>query len=221
MDNIFGVYKPQGPSSFSIIYQLRKIFNIKKIGHAGTLDPLADGVLVVAVGRGATKQLTGLIQKEKEYLATIKLGFTSTTDDGEGTITPKVVEQQPTIEQVNHILKEFIGEIAQVPPIFSALKINGKPAYKYARAGKELKMEARKVVINEIEVEKYSWPELLVRVDCGSGVYIRSLARDIGAKLGVGAYMSGLTRTRVGEFTLDKCVTIEELSNNKNEEFRV
>ncbi|KKQ80417.1 MAG: tRNA pseudouridine synthase B [Parcubacteria group bacterium GW2011_GWC2_38_7] len=212
MENIFGVYKPKGPSSFSMIYQLRKIFNIKKIGHAGTLDPLADGVLVVAVGRDATKQLTGLIQKEKEYIATIKLGVTSTTDDEEGEKTEQVVGKQPTIDQIQAVLKEFLGEIDQVPPIFSALKIKGKPAYKYARAGKELKMEARKVLINEIELIKYSWPELVIRVDCGSGVYIRSLARDIGVKLGVGGYMSDLTRTRVGEFTLDKCRRLEELA---------
>lgn len=214
MDKIIGIYKPKGPSSFSMIYKLRKIFNVKKIGHAGTLDPLADGVLVVAVGRGATKQLTGLIKKEKEYLATIKLGVTSTTDDEEGEKTEKVDSIVPSEESVKEVLKCFIGAIDQVPPIFSALKINGKPAYKYARAGKELKMESRKVLINEIELIKYDWPELVVRVDCGSGVYIRSLARDIGAKLGVGAYMSDLTRTRVGDFTLDKCKKVEELTIN-------
>ena len=162
-----------------MIAQLRRILGVKKIGHAGTLDPLADGVLVVAVGREGTKQLTDLIRKEKEYIATIKLGVVSTTDDEEGEKTERAVKAFPTKDEVEHVLLEFIGEIEQIPPVFSALKINGKPAYKYARAGKELVMEARKVRINKIELIKYKWPELVIKVDCGSGVYIRSLARDI------------------------------------------
>jgi len=213
MENIFAIYKPKGPSSFSMIYKLRKILGVKKIGHAGTLDPLADGVLVVAVGREGTKQLTDLIRKEKEYVATIKLGVTSTTDDEEGEKVEKQISKKASVEDVENVLKQFVGEIEQVPPIFSALKIKGKPAYKYARAGKEIKMEARKVKIDNIKIASYQWPELKIDVACGSGVYIRSLARDIGNALGVGGYLTALTRTRVGDFTLQQCVKIEELNN--------
>jgi len=215
MAAIIPIYKPKGPTSFNIIYQLRKILSVKKIGHAGTLDPLADGVLVVAVGREATKQLTSLIKKEKEYIAVIKLGVVSTTDDDEGEKTTQKVEAKPTKKKITDTLAQFVGTIEQVPPIFSAIKIKGKPAYKYARSGKELELKSRPVLINEIELLDYKWPNLKIRVDCGSGVYIRSLARDIGQKLTVGGYLTGLTRTRVGDFTLEKCVTIEEIKNNK------
>lgn len=201
MEGIFGVWKPKGPTSHDIINKIRRITGVKRVGHAGTLDPLASGVLVVAVGREATKKLGEVVQKEKEYLATIRLGLESTTDDEEGTKTEFTVAEPPTAAKVTACVKKFQGKISQRPPIFSAIKIKGTPAYKLARGLQKVLIKSREVEIKEIEVLKYDWPVLKLRVVTGPGVYIRSLARDIGAKLKTGGYLADLERTRVGEFT--------------------
>jgi len=208
---IFAVYKPKGPTSHDIIDQLRRKTGIKKIGHAGTLDPLASGVLVVGVGREATKKLGDVVKKEKEYLAKIRLGMTSTTDDEEGEkvgrngtdyrISPTKI---PKLEEIRGVVAKFKGEILQTPPIYSAIKLKGTPAYKLVRQGKTPKLEPRKVLIKEIEILKYEWPYLELRVVTGPGVYIRALARDIGEELKVGGYLTELERTRVGDFTLQR-----------------
>lgn len=207
---IVGVYKPVGPTSHDMIYKVRRVTGEKRVGHAGTLDPLAEGVLVVGIGREFTKRLSIEVKKEKEYVTEIKLGETSTTDDGEGDKILKQVQDDniPSIETVQSILTHFTGTIWQTPPAYSAVKVNGKEAYKLARKGKEVSLEPRKREVREIEVIEYKWPLLKLRIVTGAGVYIRSLARDIGEELKVGGYMASLVRTRVGEFTVEKCVSV-------------
>lgn len=211
---IVGIYKPKGPTSHDIIYQIRRITRVKRVGHAGTLDPAASGVLVVAIGREFTKQLSTIVDSDKEYEATVKLGARSNTDDGEG----EIVEFQRSndkfqIGDIKKVLATFVGKIKQVPPKFSAIKMGGRKAYELARKGREVIMEPRAVEIYEIELLSYSWPELKIKVHCGKGVYIRSLARDIGEALGVGGYMSELERTRVGDFRLEDCLDLEQLKD--------
>lgn len=209
---IIAINKPKGPSSFGVVAQVRKITGVKKVGHAGTLDPLASGVLVVAVGREDTKRIDEIVAKEKEYVADLKLGEESTTDDEEGEKNA-VSDLRPEREDIEASLQKFVGEIMQIPPKFSAMKVGGQRAYKLAREGKEVEMTARQVLIKEIELLEYDYPLMKIRVVTGPGVYIRSLARDIGRDLGCGAYMSDLIRTRVGEFRIEEAKTIEEFSS--------
>lgn len=209
----FAVNKPKGISSNGLLNKIRKIAKTKKVGHGGTLDPLASGVLVVAIGRESTKKLTSSIRGNKEYVAEVFLGATSTTDDEEGEKDFFEVNNPPKLEEIKKILSNFIGEIMQRPPIFSALKIKGKRAYEYAREGKDLKLEVRPVTINDIEVLQYEYPVLKIRVESGSGVYIRSLARDIGESLGTGAYLKNLIRTKVGDFNIDEAILEEDLES--------
>jgi tRNA pseudouridine55 synthase len=224
--NIFAFYKPKGITSNDAVQMVKRLIGIRgvKIGHAGTLDPLAQGVLVIAVGREATKTINEVVKKEKEYIAEITLGLESATDDAEGIVlsqskgdaegekTKIEFSKEPTIEEVKNSFKDFIGKIKQMPPIYSAIKISGKEAYKYARGGQVVEMESREVEIKSIELLDYAWPKLKIKVVTGPGVYIRSLARDIGRKLGVGGYLSFLERTRVGDFLKKDSVTEEKLS---------
>ena len=200
---IFAVWKPPGISSFSVIYRIRKITEEKKIGHAGTLDPLAEGILVIAVGRENTKQLFSkdFQNKEKEYIAIIELGAISTTDDLEGELTNTPNIKKPTEEMVGQALKELTGKILQKPPIFSALKINGVRSYKKAREGHDFKTKEREVDVKKIELLRYTWPEVEIKITTGPGVYIRSIARELGEKLKTGGHLKKLIRTRVANFT--------------------
>lgn len=239
---VVGVFKPVGPTSHDVVDAVRKITGERRVGHAGTLDPLAEGVLVVAVGREFTKKLSGFEGQEKEYVAEIKLGETSSTDDEEGEkrsfISPRhseldsesIKERQkmsdqvlddgiPSIDDVKLVANCFVGEIWQTPPLYSAVKVKGKEAYKYARKGKEVKLEPRKREVKEIEVLDYKWPMIRLRVVTGKGVYIRSLAWDIGERLGVGGYMKSLVRTKVGEFELDDCEAVGQLKEGGCREF--
>jgi tRNA pseudouridine55 synthase len=213
MDNIFAFYKPKGITSNDAVQKIKHLTGIRKlkVGHAGTLDPLAQGVLVIAVGREFTKKISEIVKKEKEYIAEITLGFESTTDDAEGEKTKIEFSDIPSLEDVKKSFPEFIGNIKQIPPIYSAIKISGKEAYKYARKGQEIEMKSREVEIKNIELLDYSWPILKIKVLTGPGVYIRSLARDLGKKLRVGGYLSGLERTRVGDFKKEDSVSIDEL----------
>jgi len=197
---IIAVYKPVGMTSHDVVNVIRRMTGERRVGHAGTLDPLASGVLVVGIGREATRKLGEVVKKEKEYLATVRLGAFSTTDDEEGEKTEIAVSQKPSRRDVKKLLAGFVGIISQVPPRFSALKLGGKAAYKLARAGKEVSLAARKVEIKEIEFVSYRFPLIKLRVVTGPGVYIRSLARDIGEKLETGGYLAALERTRVGDF---------------------
>jgi tRNA pseudouridine55 synthase len=210
--NIFAFYKPKGITSNDAVQKVRNIVGRSvRVGHAGTLDPLAQGVLVIAVGREATKKISEVVKKEKEYIAEITLGFESATDDAEGEKKEIKFSEKPKLEDIKKILPEFIGHIKQTPPIYSAIKISGKEAYKYARQGQVVEMESRDVEIKDIEILEYAWPKLKIKVLTGPGVYIRSLARDIGRKLGVGGYLSFLERTRVGDFKKEDAILMENL----------
>jgi len=212
MKDIFAVYKPKGPTSNKILQEIKRSSGAKKVGHAGTLDPLASGVLVVAIGREATKKLGEIVGKEKEYLATVRLGTISETDDSEGEKTKIDVKTIPRKKDIESFLPEFSGEIWQTPPIYSAIKIKGKEAYKLARKGKPVKLNPRKVIIKKIEILSYCWPYLRLRVITGPGVYIRALARDLGSRLKTGGYLAALERVRVGDFTKEKALTVEDFS---------
>jgi len=205
---IIGIIKPKGISSFDVIRKLRLINDIKKIGHAGTLDPLATGVLVVGIGKQACQKLNTIVKKEKEYIAKIKLGVNSSTDDEEGNKEIINVENIPLLGQIKEIIPEFQGKIYQIPPIFSAIKIHGQPAYKLARQGKKVILKKRLIEIKKIKILKYKWPYLELKVVTGPGVYIRSLAKDIGKKLKTGGYLADLERIRVGDFKKEDCLLI-------------
>lgn len=209
--SLFAVWKPKGPTSHDMVDRVRRITGERRVGHAGTLDPLAEGILVIGVGKNATQRLHTVVAGEKEYSAEIRLGVSSTTDDEEGIKTEMPPGHIPTREEVEESVKRFSGKISQVPPAYSALKMKGTPAYKLARQGNVPEMKPREVEIKEIEVVAYAWPNLSLRARTGPGVYIRSLARDIGHALGTGGYLSGLKRTRVGVFGEKDAVPIEEL----------
>ncbi len=208
---IVAVYKPAGMTSHDVIDAIRRRTGIKKVGHAGTLDPFAQGVLVVGVGREATRQLGRFVKREKEYRAKIKLGWNSTTDDVEGEKEEVQVSQIPSRQEIETVLASFQGEITQVPPRYSAIKISGRPAYKRVRSGEEVEMSARTVFIHELEILAYTWPTLTIRTVTSSGTYIRALARDIGEKLHTGAYLEELERTRVGSYNLESCKQITDI----------
>ncbi len=210
----FGFYnirKPPGPTSHDIVYKVRKLLPRRtKVGHAGTLDPFADGVLVVCVGP-ATRLADRVQDGAKRYLAQVTLGKTSTTDDTEGEVTPTPGAVAPSLDAVQAALRGFVGEIQQAPPAHSAVWIDGRRAYDLARKGEQVEMAPRGVTIHSLAVVRYEYPLLEIDVACGSGTYIRSLARDVGAALGVGGYCTALTRTAVGQFTIEQAVTLDEL----------
>ncbi len=219
------VYKPKGLSSFAIVQQIRKLTGEKRVGHAGTLDPLAEGVLVVAVGRGATKNLQKISSQDKEYIAEIKLGFYSATDDEEGEKTIVNIKKFPDQPAIEKVLVSFIGRIKQKTPLYSAVKIRGERAYRKARRGEQFNPPSRWVNIKNIEMLDYrqsqnnsvaSPKEAILKIKCtvGSGTYIRSLAREIGEKLGTGGYLASLVRTRVGNFPITESLKID-LSNKQ------
>lgn len=208
---IFAVYKPIGITSHDVVNIIRKKTGVKRVGHGGTLDPLAEGVLVIAVGRENTKLLDKYVKGDKEYMATLKLGFVSETDDSQGPISEFDTNIIPTQEEIKDLVKDFQGEIMQTPPLYSSIKIKGKPAHRRIRKGQEVKLEPRKVFIKEIELISYNYPLVELKIECGTGVYIRSIAKDLGEKLKTGAYLTKLIRTRVGEFKQENALKIEDL----------
>lgn len=197
-------------SSHDVVRQVRRICRTRKVGHAGTLDPLATGVLPVAVGDG-TKVLQFLFADNKSYRATLKLGSTTDTLDSEGQLLTEHLVPDLSIEQLESVCDEFRGDIMQVPPMYSALKKNGVPLYKLAREGKVVEREARPVTIDRLEIVAIDLPFVTLDVDCTKGTYIRTLIADIGEKLGCGAHMTQLRRTRSGSFAIADCVTLEQL----------
>lgn len=212
MDGFFLINKPKSWSSYDVIRFFKKKFGFKKIGHAGTLDPLATGLLVVLLGR-YTKKFSHFQRFDKEYEAVIHFGIKTDTYDKEGKIIfkykkPVKIDKKQLLET----LKSFEGEIFQKPPIYSAVKIKGKPAYKLALAKKKVELKARKRRIKEIKLRKFNLPEISLLVVCSSGTYLRSLANDIGEKLGFGAYLEELERTRIGEFNLKEAKLPQETS---------
>jgi tRNA pseudouridine55 synthase len=205
------IHKPEGPTSFDIIRNLRRQLNIKKMGHAGTLDPLASGLLVVAVGQ-ATKLLPLVPVDTKEYHFAIQFGETRETGDREGEVAESGFPT-PTIEELENILSQFRGTISQIPPKYSAIKINGRKAYELARKGEEVEIQPREVDISSLELIDFDDTTGLANlvVNCSSGTYVRSLAQDIATALNSGAYAARIHRTRVGMFYLTDAVTVEEV----------
>ena len=200
--------KPFKWTSFDAVAKIRSLIRIKKVGHAGTLDPLATGLLIICTGK-FTKKINEYMAQEKEYTGTITLGATTPTYDLESEPENFKDYAHLTIEKLVGATKNFIGEIMQLPPAHSAIKVDGKPLYKSARKGVEVKIEPRKVFIKEFEITKIELPVVYFRVVCSTGTYIRSLAFDYGDRLGCGAYLSSLRRTRIGEYMVDDAMTIE------------
>jgi tRNA pseudouridine55 synthase len=227
------INKPSGPTSHGIINRLRRITGIRKIGHAGTLDPFASGLLICAVGREATKEISKFVKLDKKYIAIMQLGAVSDTQDRTGIIKNAPPEADPAsifsklrekckkqndnvkfkieINNIKNVLIEFIGRQMQVPPMFSAKKINGKKLYELARKGVEIEREPAGIEIFDIKMIAYDWPRLEIEAHVSSGTYIRSLAHDIGKKLGCGAYLEELERTEIGKYKLRNAVVTEEL----------
>jgi tRNA pseudouridine55 synthase len=204
------INKPLRWTSFDIIRKTRNLIRIKKVGHAGTLDPLATGLLIVCTGK-FTKQINDYMAKEKEYTGTFTLGAITPTYDLESEPQDHKPYAHITNEELLAATIPFTGEIMQVPPAHSAIKVDGKRLYELARKGKEIKIEPRKVTINEFEIVKVELPLVHFRVVCTTGTYIRSLAFDYGQQLGCGAYLSSLCRTRIGEFLLENAISMETL----------
>ncbi len=202
--------KPAGMTSRRVVDVVAKLVRPDRAGHAGTLDPLATGVLVVAVGR-ATRLISHVQAGLKVYRARFLLGRRSETDDTSGEI--ELVDPQPAfgLDALTMAVRTFVGRVAQVPPRYSAIKVDGRRAYDLARAGKDFSLSSRVVEVHSIEVTRWDSPELELEIHCGSGTYVRSIGRDLGIRLGCGAVMSGLVRTRVGPFTLDASIALEDL----------
>ena len=214
--------KPLDWTSFDLVNKFRYLLSRKlqikkiKVGHAGTLDPKATGVMIVCTGR-ATKRLEEFQGQTKEYVATLKLGATTPSFDLEKEIDATYPTEHITREMVEQVLSRFTGSIEQVPPAFSACNVDGKRAYKLARKGKEVTLKAKELVIDALELMDYRLPVITLRVVCSKGTYIRALARDIGQALGSGAHLIALERTRVGDVTLDQCITTDDIEAFLNE----
>ena len=214
---IFAIDKPYRISSFGALahvrYVLSRTLGFKvKIGHAGTLDPLATGVLILCTGK-ATKRIEEFQGQTKEYTATLQLGATTASYDMEHEVNASFPTEHITRELINDTLPQFIGDIEQIPPTYSAVKVNGDRAYELRRAGEEVKLKPKHIHIDEIEVVDFDVEkmQLSLRVVCGKGTYIRALARDLGRALNSGAYLTALRRTRVGDFTIDRCLDYEHI----------
>lgn len=201
--------KPFEWTSYDVIRKLRKIINLKKIGHAGTLDPLATGLLIVCTGK-FTKKINEYMAQEKEYTGTFTLGAVTPTYDFESEPQDFKSFERITEENIKETTKQFTGEILQTPPIHSAIKQNGKPVYLLARKGVEVILEPRKITIREFQITKIDLPVISFKVVCSTGTYIRSLANDFGAALGCGGYLSKLRRTRIGNFKVEDAMTMEK-----------
>lgn len=209
MNGLLIINKPKGMTSHDVVNIVRKTLHTKKVGHAGTLDPDATGVLVVCVNK-ATKALQFLTAEHKQYIATLSLGSATDTYDASGT----VLEEKPFTGYVDleDVLQSFIGESMQKPPMYSAIKIHGKKLYEYARAGEHIDVPARPIAIQDIQLLKEENNEITFQVDCSKGTYIRSLCVDIAKKLGYPGHMKDLIRTRSGDFTIDQAITLEDLA---------
>ncbi|EGL81938.1 tRNA pseudouridine synthase B [Caldalkalibacillus thermarum TA2.A1] len=218
MGNLTGILvlnKPKGMTSHDCVLAVRKLAKTKKVGHTGTLDPEVTGVLPICLGR-ATKIAQFLTEKEKEYIAEVKLGYATTTEDHTGdVIEEKPVDHPPTEQAVLEALSQFMGEIKQTPPMYSAVKVKGKRLYEWAREGIEIERPSRRVVIHRLELVRYDpvlpYPTITFKVLCSKGTYVRTLGVDIGRTLGFPAHLSSLVRTRSGPFTLAQCVTFDEI----------
>ena len=209
MDGIINIYKEKGYTSHDVVARLRGILHIKKIGHTGTLDPEAVGVLPCCIGKG-TRLVDMIADRSKEYEAVMRLGVTTDTEDMTGDIlSTSNVDVTPS--DIENAASSFVGDIEQIPPMYSALKINGKRLYELAREGKVVERKPRNITINSIDITEINLPLVNMRISCSKGTYIRSLIRDIGDKLSCGAAMDSLIRTRVGIFNIDEALRLDEV----------
>ncbi len=210
MDGILNIYKEKGFTSHDVVAVVRKTLHMKKVGHTGTLDPDAEGVLPICVGKG-TKLADIIMDGHKSYRAILHLGISTTTEDASG----EIVEEKPVAfeeEKIREAIKAFIGEIEQIPPMYSAVKINGKKLYELAREGKEIERKARKITVYDIRIRRFIPPcQVEMDVDCSKGTYIRTLCADIGKALGCGAHMASLLRAASGAFSLENAIKLGEL----------
>ena len=207
-EGIYLINKSRGRSSFSMVAQVRRISGIKKVGHAGTLDPEAEGLLVVLVGKDCTKQSDKFLKLDKTYEFEVKLGENSSTGDEEGTKT-KIGSTKPTRTEIEAVVSRFVGKILQTPPQYSAIKINGQRAYKSAQKGIKVILQPREIKIYSLDILNYKYPLLTLTASVSSGTYIRSLAEDIGKELKTGAYCTKIVRTRIGEYYLKDAITLD------------
>ncbi|MBR1875345.1 tRNA pseudouridine(55) synthase TruB [Candidatus Saccharibacteria bacterium] len=217
MDEVILIDKPDGITSFGVVARVRRVLKERvgskvKVGHTGTLDPFATGLLILLAGK-ATKRSNEFLKKDKEYEAEIFLGSTSTTGDPEGEIS-QVSDKVPSLEEIESVCSEFVGEISQKVPAFSAVKINGQRAYQLARSGKEVDTPTRKVTIYSIEILSYNYPVLKIKTFVSSGTYIRTLGEDIGAELKTGAYLTALRRTKIGDYSVSDAVKLDDFMNS-------
>jgi len=210
LEGLLVVDKPLGWSSMDVVRRVRHAAGFVKTGHAGTLDPLATGVVVCCLGR-ATRAVEALMAQPKRYETVIDLSAFTSTDDREGPRQEVMVERPPTEAEIDEALQGFVGEIEQAPPAYSAIHVEGKRAYDLARAGEQVELPKRVVRVDGIQRLGYAWPELTLAIDCGKGFYVRSLARDLGARLGCGGHLASLRRTAVGEYDLSRAVGPERL----------
>jgi tRNA pseudouridine55 synthase len=208
---ILNVNKPTGCSSRHVVDRIERLVHPAKVGHAGTLDPLATGVLVICVGQ-ATRLISYVQRMPKQYRATFLLGRRSETDDVEGDVTEIADAPIPTRSTLDEILPQFFGDIAQIPPAHSAVKIGGRRAYKLARAGKKVELAPRTVTIHRLEILRYDYPELELEIQCGSGTYVRALGRDLATGLGTSAVMCALERTAIGNFYVHDALALDDAS---------
>ena len=213
MDGFLLVDKPAGWTSHDVVAKLRRVTGLKRIGHGGTLDPFATGLLVIGIGQ-ATKRLEQYVQGDKSYQAVIRLGASSTTDDPEGELTERHGFKRPSGQAVSAVCQRLVGPQQQLPPRYSAIKTDGRKAYARARAGEEVPRSPRAVEIKELAITSYEWPELAITVTVSKGTYIRALARDIGEALGTGGFLTALRRTQVGEAGLDQAVALPALEHD-------
>lgn len=219
---LFGVLsfnKPAGITSRDLVNKVQRLVKPAKVGHAGTLDPMATGVLLVCVGP-ATRLVSMLQEDAKTYVAEFTLGQTSDTDDSTGTVQQHAVsDPPPSLEAIVACLDKMTGVISQVPPDYSAVHVDGQRAYSLARQGQELSLRAKEIEIHAIQVLRYEWPRLELEISCGSGTYIRSIARDLGLQLGCGGLMSRLERIQIGAFSLAEAISVEDLTRENLRQF--
>lgn len=207
------INKPKDWTSHDVVAEMRKITGVKKIGHSGTLDPFSTGLLILLIGQEATKQQKKFLLLDKTYWAKIRLGATSDTYDLTGKITENKVEKIPEIDKIKEVVRKFVGEFEQTPPAFSAKKIKGKKAYELARQGKKVELKPKRIEIYELEVLSYQWPYFELRARVSAGTYLRSLAHDIGQKLGSGGYLENLIREQIGPFNLKEAIDLEKITS--------
>ena len=212
MDGILNINKATGMTSHDVVAKVRKLLKQKRVGHAGTLDPAASGVLPICVGQG-TRVAEYLSESGKAYRAEIRFGVVTDTYDSEGTILRTGDTSTLALERIEAVLPQFLGPQLQMPPLYSAIKLQGQPAYKRVRAGEEITLTARPITLNTLQILQWEAPRLTLAVDCSKGTYIRSLAYDLGERLGCGGHLSALVRTRSGPFALTDSVTLEQVAD--------